>query len=324
MKATLALLGLPFVLAFATAQAADLQPAEAAFAAGRYDEALPLFQAALADPAKAAQAHHYLGRIALRQGDAEKAQDEFESAIKIDGNNPEYHFQLGSALCNQAQSANMFSALGLAKDCVAEFEKAVDLAPDNLDYRQGLFEFYLGAPGIAGGGEDKAAATAEAIGTRDPALGLALKAKIAAHDEDFAKAETLLKDALAKAEAKDQPAYRLQLGLMYQQAERYADARNEFSALTRQKPDAYAAYYQLGRTAVLAKTELDAGAEALRTYLKAPEDGERPSHAWAHFRLGQLYLLMGKKDEGKAELAQAALDQDDQRLRKELGKIKLR
>ena len=47
MKATLALLGLPFVLAFAPAQAADLQPAEAAFAAGRYDEALPLFQAAL-------------------------------------------------------------------------------------------------------------------------------------------------------------------------------------------------------------------------------------------------------------------------------------
>lgn len=313
LLATLLALSLPAV------HAADLQQAIAAFEAGKTPEAKTLFQAALAEPALAAQAHGYLGRIAQREGDEEEAQKAFEQALKLDTGNADYVFRLGTALCNQAQSASMFSALGLAKDCVKQFDKAAQLAPDNLDYQEALFDFYLSAPGIAGGDEDKAKVLAEAMQKRDTARGLAMKAQLALKNEEYVSAETLMKAALDQA--KDKSDYRFQLGMLYQQAKRYDDAIATFSTLSKEQPDAYQALYQIGRTAVLSKAHLEEGELALLAYCKSPEDAKRPSHAWAHYRLGLIYELMGKKDAGKAEYQLAAKDTGDEQLQDALDKV---
>ena len=59
-------------------------------------------------------------------------------------------------------ASNFFKAASLAGKVRNEFETAVRLDPNNVDARSDLGEFYLEAPGIVGGGRDKAEAQAQA------------------------------------------------------------------------------------------------------------------------------------------------------------------
>src|SRR5260370_22236701 len=65
----------------------------------------------------------------------------------------------------------MFSALSLAKKARKEFAKAVDLDEKNFSANQALIEFDCSAPGIAGGGEDKARPEIAKLAALDPAEG---------------------------------------------------------------------------------------------------------------------------------------------------------
>ena len=97
----------------------------------------------------------------------DKADDEFEKAVKLEDGNAVYHFWLGRAVGDQAEDANPLRQPGLARRTKAEFERAADLAPDYLDAREGLVEYYLAAPGILGGSKDKARAEAAEIAKRN-------------------------------------------------------------------------------------------------------------------------------------------------------------
>jgi tetratricopeptide (TPR) repeat protein len=116
---------------------------------------------------ESAEVNYFLGEIALRQNVIEDAIMYFEKAVAAAPTASLYHHRLGDAYGRAAQDASIFSALGLARKCLSAFEHAVDLDPGNLDARYSLFTFYLGAPGIIGGGANRAAAEAAAIKQRD-------------------------------------------------------------------------------------------------------------------------------------------------------------
>jgi hypothetical protein len=61
----------------------------------------------------------------------------------------------------RAQQVNRLKALTMAGDIRGAYEKAVQLEPGNRTARFALFNFYFVAPGIAGGGLDKARVFAE-------------------------------------------------------------------------------------------------------------------------------------------------------------------
>ena len=71
----------------------------------------------------------------------DKADDEFEKAVKLEDTNAVYHFWLGRAVGAQAEDANPLRQPGLARRTKAEFERAVRLAPDYIDARVGLVEY---------------------------------------------------------------------------------------------------------------------------------------------------------------------------------------
>ena len=71
----------------------------------------------------------------------------------------------------------------------AEFETAVRLGPDSVDARSDLGEFYLEAPGIVGGGRDKAEAQAKTLSTLDPAKAHWPNGRIAEKRKDLITAE---------------------------------------------------------------------------------------------------------------------------------------
>lgn len=255
---------LSLLLACATSLAAvdpaALDSARALFhERGQSAEAQKAFEALAATDPKNADVNFFLGQLANRRDDPAKAVKYFEAAVAAAPADARHHHGLADAYGRSAQKAGMLSKFGLAKKCVAAYERAVELEPANLDFRQSLFEFYRQAPAIAGGGVDKAVAQAEAI------------KKIDAHRGRFAFAT------------------------LYVGEKKYAEALAQLDEVLQVSPDDYAALYQVGRLAAVTGEYLDRGLAALRRCLALPvPTPNTPGHAAAHWRIGT--ILEKRKD----------------------------
>jgi tetratricopeptide (TPR) repeat protein len=176
-------------------------------------EAQRAFEAlATANPANA-DVLFYLGRLALQRNEHEKAVTYLEKAVALSPDDARFQLKLGDAYGVSAQKAGLFSQMGLAKKCKAAYERAVELDPKNLEARLSLMGYYQQAPGIVGGGTDKALVQALEIKKLDPARG------------------------------------RLAVAGVYVADKKFDEAFAEFDAALKDKPDDYAALFQIGRLA---------------------------------------------------------------------------
>jgi len=129
------------------------------------------------------------GRSFYQGGKNEEAIREFREAIKLDPNHSWAHLWLGRALGRKIEKMNPVRAAFGVGDVRREFERAVELDPRNLEARSDLLQFYMDAPGVFGGGMDKARKQAEAIAKLDAAEGHSAYAKIAEKEQRFEQAE---------------------------------------------------------------------------------------------------------------------------------------
>lgn len=215
-------------------------------------EAQKAFEALAAADAANPDIQFYLGRLALQRDDHEKAVAYLEKAIALAPTDARYHHRLGDAYGRSAQKAGMFSKMGLAGKCRTAYEKAVELDPKSIDARLALLGFYQQAPGIVGGGMDKALLQAQAIKQLDPARG------------------------------------RMAIAGVYVIEKKYAQAFAEFDEALKEKPGDYAALFQAGRLAAISGEGLASGLEALRQCLAQTPPGNQPGHAAAHWRIGNI------------------------------------
>lgn len=109
------------------------------------------------------EAYLLLGSVCIAKGDADAAVAAYEKATELVPKNGDYQRQLGDAYGLAVQTAGMFSKMSLGKKCLAAYEKAVELDPTNLTARSSLASMYQMAPGMMGGGIDKAYAQAAEI-----------------------------------------------------------------------------------------------------------------------------------------------------------------
>ena len=145
-----------------------------AFFEGRYDKVETLLSDLLAE-AKTLEdrgrAQYVRGRFEAWLGDTNEAFDAFEKAVDHDAGRANYHFWLGRIYGDRAESASIFRQPGLARNTRKAFERAIELDADHLDARTRLMEYYLHAPGILGGGTEKAYREAEEIKSRNALRG---------------------------------------------------------------------------------------------------------------------------------------------------------
>ena len=237
---------------------------------GKAAEARTAFEKLAAADPQNPDVNFFLGHLANHRDEPEKAVKYFETALAAEPNAGRHHHGLGDAYGRSAQKAGLFSKLGLAKKCLAAYERAVALEPGSADFRQSLFEFYRQAPAMFGGGFDKAAAQAAAIKRIDPARGRSVFATL------------------------------------YVGEKKFAEAFAEFDEPLKANPDDFAALYQIGRLAATTGQFVDRGVTSLRRCLElpAPTTPNTPGHAAAQWRLGQ--LLEKKKDPASARAAYEA------------------
>ena len=247
------------LLALATSLNAAVDPAalDAARALfnerGKSADAQKAFEALATTDPKNADVNFFLGQLANRRDDPTKAVTYLEAAVAAAPNEARHHHGLGDAYGRNAQKAGMLSKFGLAKKCVASYERAVELAPTNLEFRQSLFEFYRQAPGIAGGGVDKATAQAEAIKKLDAIRG------------------------------------HYAFATLYGGENKFPEALAEFDAILKTKPDDYPTLYQIGRLAATSGQFPERGLAALRRCLELPvPTPNTPGHAATHWRIGAI------------------------------------
>ena len=104
------------------------------------------------------------------RGEFEEAIPLFEALCAAEPRNAAYHHWLGKAYGRLAERSNWISAALLARKTLQQFERAVELDGTAVQPLRDLRQFYLRAPAILGGSEEKAAA----IGARLQAMGEAL------------------------------------------------------------------------------------------------------------------------------------------------------
>src|SRR3954447_17779725 len=93
-----------------------------------------------------------MGRAYFMDADFKRATETLEKAASLDPNSSAVQLWLGRAYGRRAETSFALAALGDATKARKAFERAVELDPSNLDAVNDLFEFYLQAPGIVGGG----------------------------------------------------------------------------------------------------------------------------------------------------------------------------
>jgi tetratricopeptide (TPR) repeat protein len=164
-------------IAFSTVSFAAESP-EDLLASGRVDQALETLEHQI-HTAPSPQAYNLLCRAHFELGAWDAGIPACERAIALAPNNGLYHLWLGRIYGEKADRAGFLSAAGLAKKVRNEFERAVELEPNSWEARTDLAEFYLEAPGLVGGGKDKARAEANLIDPLNPGMAHWVRGRIA-------------------------------------------------------------------------------------------------------------------------------------------------
>jgi tetratricopeptide (TPR) repeat protein len=238
------------------------------------------------------------GREALSKGELDKAVGLFQKAVAAKPNESDYHFWLGSAYGNQAMKANMVSQVSLAKKTLAEFEKAVQLDPNNIEARFGLIDYYLRAPGFMGGGEDKAIQQAAEVKKREGLAGHRAYARIYMRQ----KKNDLARKELVEA-VREQPnsaKAHFYLGNFLLNDKNFANAVHEYEYAIKLDSTFMPSWLRLGQAISQSGTNYPRGEEAIRKYLAYKPTYDEPQHVGAWYWLGQIYEKQGKRDAARS------------------------
>jgi tetratricopeptide (TPR) repeat protein len=181
------LLVLVTLIAALTTSAAD--SAKDMLAAGRVDEAIAELNGHLSSAPADAESSNLLCRAYYALEDWDRAESSCRKAAALDPDNSRFHLWLGRVYGEKADRATFLAAAGLAVKVRGEFERAVQLNPNDVDARLDLAEFYVLAPRILGGGEQKAREQAQSIATVNPGREHWVYARIAEQKKDAATAE---------------------------------------------------------------------------------------------------------------------------------------
>src|SRR5258706_15594133 len=174
------------------------------------------------------------GRAAMTRNDADAAATLFEKAVAQNPKSAEAHYLLGTAYGSQAQKASIFGQAALAGKTKDEFEKAVALDPNLLDARMGLIQYYAMAPGIVGGSYEKAFAQAEEIKKRDPLMAHRAAAFIYTQQKKTAEARNEYLAEVRESPKSDRA--HIDLGVSYIVEKNFKAAVDEFENALKVEP----------------------------------------------------------------------------------------
>lgn len=221
-----------------------------------------LLERALQSDPRNAEATGMMSGLYLASKTPDKALEFPEKAIQIDPVKARYYLAKGKALNLRLQQVNVLRKLSVANEMRGAFEKGVQVEPKNREARYALFDYYFKAPGIAGGGLDKAKAFAEQTQALDAPVGHYLKAMVFQKQKNPGAVQAECRLALT-ADPRYAPAYNL-LGYAELEMKQVDLALEHFRKQVDLDPENANSYDSLG-DGWMAKGRLE---EAIQSYRK--------------------------------------------------------
>ena len=322
------------IVCVVTVGRAEQSPAEKLIEAGHWKRARLIVEAP-----RDALSNFLLSQIRAAFGDRATPLTLAERAVALDGRTAKYHRQIAEVLGVTAQHAGTIQQLFLARRFRKEIDAALSLDPRDLQSLRDLLEFYLLAPGIAGGDQHRAAEVAGRIAGIDAVEGLLARARIAEFQKQIATREAMLRQAaesqppsykahialaqfylesghsnLAAAEAQAKAAMNLEpgrvdgyalLAAIYADRAAWSELDSTLAAALREVPDDPVPHYRAAERLLAAGRDPNRAERYLRVYLAQEPEGNQPSASEARWRLGLALEAKGSAADALAEFKES-------------------
>jgi len=281
-----------------------LKAAQEAYEAGEYPKTEQLLLAAASSQPENAEIQLLLTKTHLEMQQYDTAIKSAERAVALQPKSSVYHEWLGRAYGERADHASFVTALGFAKKTRREFEIAVELDGNNFVARQAVIEFDCAAPGIAGGGEDKARPEIAQMAALDAAEGHFATGNCRRQKKDFATADAEFGKALqGNLKSLERVCDIGDYAVHHENAELLLAAANLAAKLA--PGDPRVKFYR-GVALVIQKQDAAEAEKELGEYIKvAPVRSGYPRASTAHYWLGKLFENEGKESSARSEYEMA-------------------
>ena len=267
-------------------------------AAGRIDEAITSLSERVSSAPRDAESFNLLCRAYFALDEWDRAETPCKKATALAPNNARFHLWLGRVYGEKADRANFLSAAGLAGKTRDEFQRAVDLDPNDTDARRDLAEFYLTAPGIVGGGRDKAREQAKIIGKMSPEWEHWIYARIAEKNKDAVLAEREYRQ-MVEAGKGDAEGW-MNLGFFYRNRKLYSDMEQAFVKMNQAPMPHREVLVEAANSLLRTGRAFPLAIELLRRYFAEGPVEEAPAFK-AHYLLALLLEKQGDREGAAAE-----------------------
>jgi tetratricopeptide (TPR) repeat protein len=279
------------------------ETAPSLIANGRVDEAIAALRDQLNSSPNDPVAHNLLCRAYFTLGQWDRGISACERAVALAPDNGQYHLWLGRIYGEKADKSGFMTAAGLARRVRNEFEAAVHLSPKSVDAHSDLAEFYLEAPGIVGGGRDKAQQQADMLTSLDPARAHWVNARIAEKKKDYSTAEKEYRGAI-EASHGSASAW-LNLGLFFKHRERYDEMEQALGHVRGAPIDRADALVDAGEILIRTQRNLQEAVKLLKAYLDYSGKVEQAPAFKVHYLLGTANEKLGDNQTAATEYRSA-------------------
>jgi tetratricopeptide (TPR) repeat protein len=230
-----------------------------------------------------AQILDLLGQCYYQLGDFKKATDALEKAATFAPSDSMIQTWLGRAWGERAATSFPLAAAAHARKAREAFERAVRLDPANAAAMNDLFDYYIQAPGIMGGGVEKARELIPSLARLNPLDAHLAQAKLDEEKKQLAAAETELRAAIRLAPEQLDPI--LGLAQFLARHNRHEESDEAFQQAASVAPDSPRILFARAESLIKSKRNVAEARDLLKQYLAAkglpPDD---PPH-WEALRL---------------------------------------
>lgn len=279
--------------------------------ANHLNEARTLFLQQLPNAETKNAALARLGEVEFHAGDYDKAIDYLQQAISADPDAAVNYFLLGKSYGQKAQTVSMLSAFGLAKKCIASFEKAYSLDPKNAQILQALVEYHSAAPAIVGGTQEKLLQYSAELKIILPEMAEIYEIKNLEKDK---KHDDAIKRALALKQQKNLlVSTQWSLAHYFKENKSYSDAEevleNLIAAPVTTQTTIDDRWYisdaslQLGEVFLDTHKQLDRAETLVKDFQQKNNNPKDIHYLWAFWSLAKIYKANGKVDKYQSEVA---------------------
>ena len=295
--------------AVASAQipAATLTQANTYLQTGQADKALSLLTSLPTSGAGADQAQNLLCRVRFQLQQWSQAASACQQAVNLNKTNSDFAMWQGRVLGQVASHASFISAYGDAKKSLAAMQTAAQLNPQNGPALSDLGDYYAQAPGIAGGGTDKAQQIASQLDKVDAARAAQLRGDIAMQQKNYTAAEQYYEKA-ASVNPTPADVWSVLASFYHGRQEwpQLDSAIQSCIAAAAKNKNADPGLYDGAGVLIAAKRNPQIAEQMLESYLSGTSQTEEAPAFIAHIRLSRLKQQLGDSSGAQQDLATAA------------------